>query len=68
MMVKKSQRQALIELSATTVALDTKLYELLCNIDILDAVAPGNYVEQRTLFFAQQFSKNPQFVYRKNGL
>lgn len=44
---------------------DSKLFELVQGINILDAVAPENYKEARSQFFESNFSKNPEFVYAK---
>lgn len=44
-------------------AFDRQLFELVNGIDILNAVAPLNYKEQRDRFFASGFSVNPEYRY-----
>ena len=48
--------------------IDTRLHELVSPIDILTAVSPLNYREQKQLFFDQQYSRNPEFVYRSHDI
>lgn len=43
--------------------LDEQLYRTVKDIDILGAVAPLNYRDQKAAFFASNFSRNPEFVY-----
>lgn len=45
-------------------AFDRQLFELVNGIDILNAVAPLNYKEQRERFFSSNFSVNPDYRYR----
>ncbi|MDX1342739.1 MAG: DUF1704 domain-containing protein, partial [Reinekea sp.] len=49
-------------------ALDADLTALVADIDILNAIGPLNYREQRQLFFDQHFSVDPQFVYREHAI
>jgi uncharacterized protein (TIGR02421 family) len=46
--------------------LDLQLHELVSKIDILSAVKPLNYKEQKAQFFSNQFSIEPQFKYQKH--
>ncbi len=48
--------------------LDRALYDCLRGIDILGAVAPLNYREKKTEFFASNFSVNPEFVYAEHNV
>jgi len=48
--------------------LDEDLYQLVNGIDILAAVAPQNYREQKVAFFASKFSNNPEFVYGEHKI
>ena len=50
------------------VGLDKNLFELVAGIDILDAVAPLNYRQQRQDFFDALYSKNPNFIYQSHEL
>jgi uncharacterized protein (TIGR02421 family) len=43
--------------------IDNRLHELVSPINILTAVSPLNYCEQRQLFFEHQYSREPEFVY-----
>lgn len=49
-------------------ALDDALFSLVSNIDILDAVSPLNYRDERTAFFEGHYSKVPNFVYKKSSI
>ncbi|MDH5257083.1 MAG: flavohemoglobin expression-modulating QEGLA motif protein, partial [Gammaproteobacteria bacterium] len=49
-------------------ALDQKLFELVNDIDILDAVAPTNYREQSLAFFESRYSKAPEFQYKIHNI
>lgn len=46
--------------------LDEQLFQAVRNIDILGAVAPLNYREQKAAFFDSNFSRNPQFTYNRH--
>jgi uncharacterized protein (TIGR02421 family) len=50
------------------VELDCKLFEIVNNIDILDAVAPINYAQERSTFLDLHYSKNPEYTYRNHDL
>lgn len=45
---------------------DDSLFELVKGIDILDAVSPLNYRQEKSQFLQSTFSKNPEFVYGKH--
>ena len=49
-------------------ALDDALFALVSNIDILDAVSPLNYRDERKAFFEGHYSKVPNFVYKKSTI
>ena len=55
-------------LSSNLYQLDAELFDLVRRIDILQAVSPLNYKEQREQFFASHYSKNPVFVYRSHDV
>ena len=48
--------------------LDNDLFECVKGVDILDAVAPLNYREQKEIFFNTNFSVNPEFIYKSHNL
>jgi uncharacterized protein (TIGR02421 family) len=48
--------------------LDARLFELVRGVDILDAIAPVNYRQERAAFFDAMYSKNPEFLYQKHSL
>jgi uncharacterized protein (TIGR02421 family) len=48
--------------------IDTRLHELVSPIDILTAVSPLNYREQKQFFLQHQYSKEPGFVYRSRDI
>lgn len=48
--------------------IDMTLHSLVSGIDILDAVKPLNYLQEKQQFFASQFSTEPQFVYREHTI
>jgi len=48
--------------------IDIELYQHVNGIDILAAVAPLNFREQKTAFFASNFSVNPEFVYAEHKI
>ena len=43
--------------------LDARLYELVKGIDILDAISPVNFREEKNAFLSARFSLSPQFAY-----
>ncbi|WP_226642727.1 flavohemoglobin expression-modulating QEGLA motif protein [Microbulbifer variabilis] len=47
-------------------ALDQKLFELVRGVEILAAIEPKNFREQKQAFFSTNFSTNPQFVYAEH--
>lgn len=47
---------------------DQELFNLVKGIDILDAIKPLNYLQQKNEFFSQQYSKTPSFEYRENTI
>lgn len=50
------------------VELDNSLFDIVNNIEILDAVAPINYTQERKTFLDLHYSKNPEYVYRGHSL
>jgi uncharacterized protein (TIGR02421 family) len=55
-------------LPAEIVQLDSDLHALVKDIDILDAVAPLNYKEEKALFLKAHYSHEPNFIYAKKNL
>ena len=51
-----------------TVQLDQELFELVRAIDILEAVSPLNYRQQREAFFASHYSNSPCFSYGSHNV
>lgn len=49
-------------------SIDSQLHALVGGIDILDAVMPLNYLEEKTNFFSQHYSVEPSFVYRESNV
>lgn len=49
-------------------ALDSALYDLVKGIDILTAVSPLNYRQQKSEFLNSNFSANPEFAYSKHSI
>lgn len=49
-------------------SIDAALYDCLRNIDILGAVAPLNYREEKASFFQSNFSVTPDFVYAEHSV
>ncbi|MCY9801842.1 flavohemoglobin expression-modulating QEGLA motif protein [Vibrio scophthalmi] len=47
-------------------ALDKSLFELVNGIEILSAVGPTNYNQQKSEFFKRHFSIEPEFSYKEN--
>ena len=54
--------------SGTISQIDDELYKCVSGIDILEAVAPLNYREQKAAFFGSNYSVNPEFVYSEPDL
>lgn len=48
--------------------IDSELYQHVNGIDILSAVAPLNYRDQKAAFFDSKFSKNPNFSYTEHNV
>ncbi|GHF91520.1 flavohemoglobin expression-modulating QEGLA motif protein [Thalassotalea marina] len=48
--------------------IDEQLYVSVQHIDILTAIAPTNYLDQKKQFFESNFSKAPQFTYNQNNI
>lgn len=48
------------------ISIDSELFQSVKDIEILDAIAPLNYEEQKKRFFASQFSVNPNFSYESH--
>lgn len=55
-------------ISDATRKIDNDLFQLVSGIDILDAVAPLNYRQQKVAFFESNFSQNPEFAYRSHQI
>lgn len=49
-------------------SLDDSLHALVSNIDILDAVSPLNYRDEKKAFFEGHYSKVPNFIYKKSTI
>lgn len=47
---------------------DDALFDLVQGIDILSAVAPLNYRQQKSDFLGSNFSTNPEFLYSKHSI
>lgn len=54
--------------NAAIKAVDNELFDLVKGIDILNAVAPLNYRQQKSEFLSSNFSVNPEFVYAKHSI
>lgn len=50
-------------ITASVQTLDNKLFDLVQGIDILDAVSPQNFKQEKAAFFESNFSKSPSFTY-----
>lgn len=48
--------------------IDTRLHKLVSPIDILTAVSPLNYREQKQNFFDKRYSREPEFIYRSHNI
>lgn len=48
--------------------IDEELYSCVANIDILVAIAPTNYQEEKITFFKNNFNTNPKFNYKVNDI
>lgn len=47
---------------------DQALFNCIQGIDILDAVTPLNFADEKARFFASQFAHSPEFVYAEDGI
>lgn len=63
-----SENQAGLNIDPFVVSLDESLHTLVGNINILDAVKPLNYHEQKSQFFANRYSNGPDFSYKTNAI
>ncbi|GIU44638.1 flavohemoglobin expression-modulating QEGLA motif protein [Shewanella algidipiscicola] len=52
----------------TLSAIDTQLHQLVKDIDILEAVKPLNYLQQKQAFFDNHFSIEPRFIYADTSI
>ncbi len=66
--VDKKGVDAAANVSDAVKQLDQDLFSAVRGINILDAVAPLNYRQERDAFFASNFSVNPQFAYADHSL
>jgi uncharacterized protein (TIGR02421 family) len=48
--------------------IDSELHSLVSGINILDAVKPLNFLEEKDTFFANNFSSSPSFIYKTNNI
>lgn len=48
--------------------IDSQLHALVKDIDILSAVKPLNYLQEKERFFANNFSNEPAFIYKENNI
>ncbi|MEW6989909.1 flavohemoglobin expression-modulating QEGLA motif protein [Colwelliaceae bacterium 6441] len=48
--------------------IDTQLHTLVKDIDILSAVKPLNYLQEKERFFTNNFSNEPAFIYKENSI
>jgi uncharacterized protein (TIGR02421 family) len=49
-------------------SIDAQLHQLVKDIDILEAVKPLNYLQQRNAFFENHFSIEPRFIYADTSI
>ncbi|ROV58473.1 flavohemoglobin expression-modulating QEGLA motif protein [Vibrio ponticus] len=70
--VSRLNRENIIPLTHATLkhakALDSELFSLVNGIEILSAVSPTNYNQQKADFFKRHFSTEPQFTYKPSGI
>ncbi|MBT1451167.1 flavohemoglobin expression-modulating QEGLA motif protein [Glaciecola sp. XM2] len=57
-----------MEINKDILSLDNALHGLVSGIEILDAISPLNYKEQKAVFFESKYSHSPRFVYKQNTL
>lgn len=48
--------------------IDAKLFSLVKNINILDAVKPLNFLQEKEAFFESNFSSEPNFIYKTTDI
>lgn len=48
--------------------IDSELHALVSKINILDAVKPLNFLEEKQTFFTNNFSSSPSFIYKTNNI
>lgn len=48
--------------------IDQQLCSIIKDINILEALAPSNYQQQKSEFFSSNFSKQPQFTYAEHNV
>lgn len=65
---QKNQENAEFILPDELKNFDSSLHALVSNIDILDAVSPLNYRDEKQAFFEGRYSKVPSFIYKKSGI
>jgi uncharacterized protein (TIGR02421 family) len=53
---------------AELISLDESLHGLVSGIDILDAVSPLNYRDEKKAFFEGYYSKVPNFIYKESNI
>jgi|TARA_B110001454_G_scaffold100237_1_gene94665 uncharacterized protein (TIGR02421 family) len=56
------------QIDPTISAIDSELHALVSKINILDAVKPLNYLQEKETFFANNFSNSPAFTYKTNDV
>ncbi|PKI16778.1 flavohemoglobin expression-modulating QEGLA motif protein [Colwellia sp. 12G3] len=49
-------------------SIDSQLHSLVKNIDIIEAVKPLNYLQEKERFFTNHFSNEPAFIYKENNI
>lgn len=49
-------------------SIDAELHKLVSKINILDAVKPLNFLQEKETFFANNFSSSPSFIYKTNDV
>nr|WP_136250829.1 flavohemoglobin expression-modulating QEGLA motif protein [Ningiella ruwaisensis] len=57
--------QALVKISQSVKDVDAALHAAVNGIEILDAIAPINYKQEKTAFFASNFTHDPKFAYKQ---
>lgn len=57
-----------VDIDPEILNIDTDLHRLVANIDVLEAITPLNYQEERQLFFDGLYSNEPDFQYRESDI